>query len=195
MEALCARLLAPNQTAFVRGRFILESVVATHQIIHDAVKQDKKGMVLMLDYERAYDRVDWHFLKEMLISRCFGPKWIRWIMCLVEGGSISIRVNDEISPYFKPGKGLRQGDPLSPLLFNVVIDVFSRMLVKAARRGYISRFINSLSPEGVISLQYSYDTLIFLNHDYGAACYLRWVMVCFEQISGMKINYHKSDLT
>jgi hypothetical protein len=127
-------------------------VVATHEIIHDAVKQDKKGMLLMLDYERAYDRVDWHFLKEMLISRCFGPKWIRWILCLVEGGSISIRVNDEISPYFKPGKGLRQGDPLSPLLFNVVIDVFSRMLVKAARRGYISRFINSLSPKGVISL-------------------------------------------
>jgi hypothetical protein len=74
-------------------------------------------------------------------------------MCLVEGGLISIRVNDEISPYFKPGKGLRQGDPLSPLLFNLVIDVFSRMLVKAAMRGYISGFMNSQSPEGVISLQ------------------------------------------
>jgi hypothetical protein len=73
-------------------------------------------------------------------------------MCLVMGGSISIKVNDEIIPYFKTGKGLRQGDPLSPLSFNLVIDVFSRKLVKAARGGYISDFMNSLSPEGVISL-------------------------------------------
>jgi hypothetical protein len=94
-------------------------------------------------------------------------------MCLVEGGSISIRMNDEISQYFRPGKGLRQGDPLSPLLFNLVIDVFSRMLVKAARRGYVSGFMNSLSEEGVISLQYADDTLIFVNHDCEAACYLK----------------------
>jgi hypothetical protein len=131
----------------------------------------------------------------MLISRGFGTKWIGSIMSLVEGGSISIRVNDETSPYFKPGKGLRQGDPLPPLLFNLVIDVFSRMLVKAAMRWYISGFMNSLSLEGVISLQYADDTLIFLNHDYDAVCYLKWVMVYFEQLSGMKINYHKSDLT
>jgi hypothetical protein len=82
-------------------------------------------------------------------------------------------MNDEISQYFRPGKGLRQGDPLSPLLFNLVIDVFSRMLVKAARRGYVSGFMNSLSEEGVISLQYADDTLIFLNHDCEAACYLK----------------------
>jgi hypothetical protein len=69
------------------------------------------------------------------------------------------------------------------------------MLVKAAKEGYIRGFMTSLYPEGVISLQYDDDTLIFLNHDYISACYLKWVMVCFEQISGMKINYHKSDLT
>jgi hypothetical protein len=58
-------------------------------------------------------------------------------------------------------------------LFNLVIDVFSRMLVKAARRGYVSGFMNSLSEEGVISLQYADDTLIFVNHDCEAACYLK----------------------
>jgi hypothetical protein len=57
-------------------------------------------------------------------------RWINWVMSLVKGGSLSIRLNEENSPYFKPGKGLRQGDPLSPLLFNLVVDVFSRMLAK-----------------------------------------------------------------
>jgi hypothetical protein len=62
-------------------------------------------------------------------------------------------------------------------------------------RGYIRGFMTSLYPEGVISLQYADNTLIFLKHDYSSACYLKWVMLCFEQISRMKINYHKSDLT
>jgi hypothetical protein len=73
-------------------------------------------------------------------------------MSLVMGGSICIRLNDVNSPYFKPGKGLRQGDPLSPLLFNLVVDVFIRILIKAANAGYISGFMNSLIPGGVISL-------------------------------------------
>jgi hypothetical protein len=58
IETLCGRLLAPNQTAFVRGRFILESVVAAHEIVHDTVKGGQKGMILKVDYEKTYDRVD-----------------------------------------------------------------------------------------------------------------------------------------
>jgi hypothetical protein len=90
IEALCGRLLGPNQTDFVRGRFILKSVVTAHEIVHDAVKKGQKGMILKLDYEKAYDRVDWHFLKEMLVSRGFGSKWIRWIMCPVEGDQFQL---------------------------------------------------------------------------------------------------------
>jgi hypothetical protein len=61
--------------------------------------------VLKLDYEKAYDRVDWQFLVELLISRGFELKCISWVLSLVKGGSISIRLNDETSSYFKRGKG------------------------------------------------------------------------------------------
>jgi hypothetical protein len=91
--------------------------VAAHEIIHDSVKNDHQGLILKLDYEKAYDIVDWQFLDEMLTSRGFGCKWIKWTLNLVNGGSIAIRLNDTNITYFKPGKGLRQGDPLSPLLF------------------------------------------------------------------------------
>jgi hypothetical protein len=82
-------------------------------------------------------------------------------MNLVKGGSIAIRINDTNSSYFKLGKGLRQGDPLSPLLFNLVVDVFTRMLSKAANGGYIHGLMNILSQEEIISLQYADDTLFF----------------------------------
>jgi hypothetical protein len=100
-------------------------VVAAREIIHHTVKGGEKGVVVKLDYEKAYDSVSWQFLEEILESRGFGQKWIKWVMSLVKGGSISIGVNDESSAYFKAGKGLRQGDPLSPLLFNLVVDVFT----------------------------------------------------------------------
>jgi hypothetical protein len=116
------------------------------------------------------------------------------VLSLVKEGSLLIRLNEENIPYFKPGKGLRQGNPLSPLLFNLVIDVFSGMLVKAVANGHITGLMGSLYPEGVVSLQYADDTLLFLEHNYKAASHLKWLLMCFEKLSGMKINYHKNDL-
>jgi hypothetical protein len=173
----------------------LESVVSTHEIILEAVRNREKGVVLKLAYEKAYDRVNWYFLEEMMSTRGFGSKWIGWIMKLVKCGSIAVRLNDRNSSYFKPGKGLRQGDHLSPLLFNFVADVFTRMLSRAANRGYITGLMTALYPHGVISLQYADDTLLFLGNDAQEACHLKWIIVCFKHLSRMKINYNKSDQT
>jgi hypothetical protein len=86
LEGVCDRLLAPNPAAFVRGRYILESVVSAHETIRAAIKNKEKGIVLKLDYEKAYDRVNCQFLEEMLISRGSGNKWVNWVMKLVRGG-------------------------------------------------------------------------------------------------------------
>ena len=67
------RLISPNQTMFIKGRFILESVVTAHEIIHYIHKNKQSGVILKLDYEKAYDRVSWAFLDDMLESRGFGP--------------------------------------------------------------------------------------------------------------------------
>jgi hypothetical protein len=152
LERVCDRQLGPNQTTFVKGRYILESVVVAHELIHHSIREKVKELVLKLDYEKAYDKLDCQFLENLLISRGFGHKWVSWIMKMVKGGSISISLNDDESSYFKPGKGLRQGDHLSPLIFNLVIDVFTRILVKAAKKQHIAEFMDSLYPEGIISL-------------------------------------------
>jgi hypothetical protein len=187
------RMIANNQTAFIKGRYILESVVAAHEVIHDVYSKKHSGLVLKLDYEKAYDRIDWEFLDSMLQSRNFSPKFRTLIKSVLYKGSFCVRINDSNSSYFVAGKGLKQGDPLSPILFNYIADVFTKILYKAARNNLISGLLPSVVPGGVISLQYADDTILFLEKDVEMARNLKWLLTCFEQMSGMRINYHKSD--
>jgi hypothetical protein len=66
---------------------------------------------------------------------------------------------------------------------------------KSCKKVHILGLMESMCPEGVINLQYVDDTLLFMKHDLNAACHLKWLMLCFEKLSGMKINYNKSDMT
>jgi hypothetical protein len=68
------------------------------------MKSHRKGIVLKLDYEKAYDQVNWNFLEEMMLTRGFGGKWVRWIMSLVKNGSIAIKLNDTNSGFFRQAK-------------------------------------------------------------------------------------------
>jgi hypothetical protein len=113
---------------------------------------------------------------------------------VTQGGSVGVKLNDVEGDFLLTGKGLRQGDPLAPLLFNFVVDVFSRMVNKGSSSGMIRGLCSHLVPGGVVSLQYADDTLIFLERDERNAINMKWLLTCFEQISGMKINYHKSEL-
>jgi hypothetical protein len=114
LESVCQRIVAKEQCAFIRGRYILESVVIAHELVHSVHKAKEPGIILKLDYENAYDRVNMDFLLEILRLRGFGEKWIGWIKKIVLGGSVCVMPNGEESASFKTGKYLRQGDPISP---------------------------------------------------------------------------------
>jgi hypothetical protein len=109
-------LIAPNQTAFIRGRFIIESIVSAHEIIHDAVQKKESGLVFKLDYEKAYDRVDRSFLLKMMKQRGFSPKCMYLIQSLLNKGSVGVRINDVNSAFFETSRGVRQGT-LCPLFY------------------------------------------------------------------------------
>jgi hypothetical protein len=95
---------------------------------------------------------------------------------------------------FKTRKGLRQRDPMSPMLFNLVGDVLTRMLAKAASQGLVRGLASFLRGEGVISLQYANDTILFSNIEHHHLKNPKWVLALLEQISGMRINFHKIEL-
>jgi hypothetical protein len=187
-------LISQNQTTFLKGRYILESVVAAHEIIHDVAYSDQSGFVFKLDYEKAYDKVDRSFLIKMMQGRGFSSKWIKILGSLLDKGSVGVRMNDINSDFFLASRGVRQGDPISPILFNYVADVFTKMLIKAAAKSHITGLMHNMVNTGIVSMQYADDTLLFLKNDVSSATNLKWLLSCFEQMSGMRINFHKCDL-
>lgn len=88
----------------------------------------------------------------------------------------------------------RQGDPLSPLLFNLVGDAFSRMLEMSACKGLTQGVLQDFKEGGILSLQYADDTILFSSADSSHLLNLKHVISWFEQISGMRVNFHKSEI-
>jgi hypothetical protein len=111
------KLIASNQTTFIKGRYILESVVIAHEVLHSVHQARKQSLVLKVDYEKAYDKVNWLFLMEILEKRGIGGKWLEWIRRIIFRGYVGLTINNVEGEFFQTGKGLRQGDPLSPLAF------------------------------------------------------------------------------
>jgi hypothetical protein len=102
-------LVAPEQGAFIQGRYILESVAIAHEIVHNLHNNKEPGVIIKLDYGKAYDRINLEFVFEILKLRGFGDTWLGWIKKVVLGGYVSVMANGEENSPFKTGKGLRQG--------------------------------------------------------------------------------------
>jgi hypothetical protein len=124
----------------------------------------------------------------------FSEKWCKWIEAFTQGGHVNIKINDQLGDNFKTRKGLRQGDPLSPILFNIVADMLSVLINRAKREGQIKGIIPHLVDGCLSILQYADDTIIFMEHDLESARNLKLILCAFEQLSGLKINYHKSEI-
>ena len=137
----------------------------------------------------------WNFLIQTLRLKGFSNKWIDWIKSFISGGSVAINVNDEVGPYFQTKKGLRQGDPLSPILFNLVADMLTLFIKRAKAEGLLSGVVSHLVDNGLSILQYAADyTIIFMDHNLEQAHNIKTIFGAFEQLSGLKINFHKSEI-
>jgi len=95
----------------------------------------------------------------------FSPKWIEWITSFISGGSVAINVNDEVGPFFQMKKELRQGDPLSPILFNLVADMLALFINQEKTENQLRGVVPHLVEGRISILQYADDTILFLEHN------------------------------
>ena len=99
---------------------------------------------MKIDFEKAYDSISWDFVEQVLIKKGFDEKAKQWIMSTARGDRVSININGENGPYIKTHTGLRQGDPLSAMLFNLAADTLDHILNKAKKQGHIKGVIPHL---------------------------------------------------
>ena len=158
-------LISNSQNAFVKGKQILDSVLIASKCIDSRLKSRVLSVLCKLEVGKAYDHVSWDFLMYMLQRCCFSEKWRKWIRYCISTVKFSILINGSPSDFFGSSKGLRQRDPLSPLLFDIVMEALSRMLDVAASTGKFSGFSvgSTAGPSVMVShLLFANDTLIFL---------------------------------
>ena len=144
--------------------------------------------MLKLDFEKAYDKINWDFLLQCHKNRGFGPVWCGWVQKILNNGVVSIKLNNETSPYFESHKGVQQGDPYSPFLFDMAVEALSKMIFNAKKEGMLTGLTPDLINGGVAILQYADDTVICFEHDKEAAVNLKVLLYIFEHMSGLKIN-------
>ncbi|GJV66860.1 putative RNA-directed DNA polymerase, eukaryota, reverse transcriptase zinc-binding domain protein, partial [Tanacetum coccineum] len=116
------KLVSPEQSAFISGRQILDGPLMLSEIIDWYKKRGKKRMVFKVDFEKAYDSVSWKYLDHVLNQFGFGSKWRGWIRECLYSARTSIMVNGSPTAEFSLNRGLRQGDPLSPFLFILIME-------------------------------------------------------------------------
>ena len=148
LSPIAHRTISRTQSAFIKGRHIHEGILSLQEIVHEVKSKKLRGVFLKLDFEKAYDRVKWPFLREVLLRKGFDPGWVHCAMGLVSGGQTAIAINGEVGYFFRNGRGVRRGDPLSPLLFDFVVEALAAILDVAKVAGHIKGMVPHLVPGG-----------------------------------------------
>ncbi|XP_031493250.1 uncharacterized protein LOC116259530 [Nymphaea colorata] len=153
-------IINPFQVAFVKGRHLKDAVVLANEVVHSLHCLRLPSFILKLDISKAFDSISWEFLSDLLTRLAFGPSFRQWIMSLVTRAQLAVSFNGKCGDFFRLERGLHQGCPLSPLLFNLIAESFSALFYHATVVGFLTA--HSLSHLQTFStLQYVVDFLLF----------------------------------
>ncbi|GJV38022.1 hypothetical protein Tco_1410499 [Tanacetum coccineum] len=186
-------LVSPNQSAFVQGRSISDNILLTQELMHNYhLDRGSPRCAFKVDIQKAYDTVDWEFLRRILHGFGFHTRMVSWIMECVSTTSYSICINGDLHGYFQGNRGLWQGDPLSPYLFTLVMEVLTLMLHRRVLESDSFTFHRYCSKLDLINLCFADDLFLFAHGDLHSASVIKEALDDFKNASGLIPSLPKS---
>ena len=182
-----SQLIPENQTGFIKGRNISDNLRTLSDIIYYLKDTKKPGILINIDFQKAFDSLNWEFMLLSLAKFNFGTSFIQWIKTLYNNISSCIINNGHTSKFFQVERGVRQGDPLSPYLFILVTEI---MACKVRQESDIEGVV--VKEKEIKMLQYADDTSCTLKNVKSAKCFLQTVKF-FGQYSGLMLNVEKTE--
>lgn len=177
----------------MNGRQIHEAIGVAQETIHSIRQSNKKGVVLKIDLSKAYDRISWTYLRLLLTHLGFKVEFINRIMGCISNVSFVVLISGAASKFFKSQRGLRQGCPLSPLLFLLAAEGLSRLLTNSKRSGLI-KGLEVVVNLFITHLLFVDDILLFSSGNINEIKEIKIILDLFLKATGLQINDRKSQL-
>ncbi|GAU11147.1 hypothetical protein TSUD_197710 [Trifolium subterraneum] len=182
-------------SSLYKDRQILDGILIANEVVDEARRSKKDLLLFKVDFEKAYDSVDWGYLDAVMGKMGFPTLWRKWIKECVCTATASILVNGSPTDEFPLERGLRQGDPLSPFLFLMAAEGLHVLMEAMVERNLFTGYsVGEAAPVLVSHLQFADDTLLMGTKSWANVRALRAVLVLFKTMSGLKVNFNKSML-
>ena len=194
LRPMLNNLVGPHQSSFLKNRSTSDNIIVCQEVIHSLMKtkDTEGGMILKIDFEKAYDKISWVFLKQTLIDFDFPLSWVNLIMFCVSSPDISVIVIGEPTNEFKPKRGLRQGDPLSPYLFVLCMERLANMISNKVSDGSWRGIKASRGGPILSHLFFADDIILFAKASVDVGRVVMETLEDFCDVSGQSINFQKS---
>ncbi|GKB28741.1 RNA-directed DNA polymerase, eukaryota, reverse transcriptase zinc-binding domain protein [Tanacetum coccineum] len=184
-----------NQSAFIPGRHIEDNILISQELFKGYNrKQGAKRCAMKIDIQKAYDTINWEFIKDCLILVGFHEVMVGWIMTCITSTSFSLCVNGEVCGYFKGGRGLRQGDPISLYIFTLVMEVLNMIMIKEIRESGKFKYHSGCKELKLTHMCFADDLLILCNGDKESLGVVKKALHEFSSVSELLPNLNKSTI-
>jgi hypothetical protein len=187
-------LIHQNQYGFIKSRTIQDCLSWAFEYLNIFHKSKREIIILKLDFEKAFDMVEYESILLVMKHMGFGDKWLAWIKTILSSATTSVILNGVPGKNIICKRGVRQGDPISPLLFVATAELLQIAINNAWQEGLINLPIENSFGQRFPILQYADDTLLIMPADEEQLHSLKAVLQKFTRSTGLRINYHKSSM-